>query len=80
MAKQFDWRLVEYIKSRGVKPTHVAKKIHRTRQCISEYGKKCEPTLATLEKIAAAMTELGAPTTVVDLYNWWDENKPKNEM
>lgn len=57
----------EYIKSRGLTTRVVAQKMGVTRQAIQQYGTKFEPTTKTYEKIAKAMTELGAATTVVDL-------------
>ena len=57
----------EYIKSRGLITSVVAQKMGVTRQAIQQYGTKFTPTAKTLEKIAKAMTELGAETKVVDL-------------
>lgn len=57
----------EYAKSRGLTITLIAQKIGVSRQAVSLYGIKFVPTARTLEKIAKGMTELGAPTTVVDL-------------
>ncbi len=57
----------EYAKSRGLRASLIAQKLGVTRQCIEQYGDERKPTVTTLEKIARAMTELGAETTVVDL-------------
>lgn len=58
----------EYAKSRGLSVRIIAQKIGVTRQAISRYGNdEYKPTVKTLEKVAKAMTELGAPTSVVDL-------------
>ncbi len=57
----------EYAKSRGLRAALIAQKLGVTRQCIEQYGDVRKPTVTTLEKIARAMTELGAKTTVVDL-------------
>lgn len=57
----------EYIKSRGLTIRVVAQKMGVTRQAIQQYGIKFTPTARTLEKIAKAMTALGAETKVVDL-------------
>lgn len=60
-------KVTEYIKSRGLTPKLVSQKLGITRQCLAQYGSDRIPTARTLEKTAKAMTELGAPTTVVDL-------------
>ena len=58
----------EYAKSRGLTGALIAQKLGKSRQAIARYGAdEYRPTVTTLEKIAKAMTELGAPTTVVDL-------------
>lgn len=60
-------KLNEYIKSRGLSVRIVGQKMGVTRQCMGKYGTAYTPTVKTLEKMARAMTELGAKTTVVDL-------------
>ncbi len=61
-------RLTQYIHERGLYPAHVASKMGVTRQCFEQYDRGVHsPTLKSLTKIAAAMTELGALTTVADL-------------
>lgn len=60
-------RIVDYIRSRGLIASHVAQKSGITRQSLDQYGTKYTPTARSLEKVAKAMTELGAETTVVDL-------------
>lgn len=57
----------KYIKSRGLTAKLVAQKMGVKRQAINQYGTKFTPTARTLEKLAKAMTELGAATKVVDL-------------
>lgn len=57
----------KYIKSRGLTTKLVAQKMGVTRQTIGQYGTKFTPTAKTLDKLAKAMTELGAETKVVDL-------------
>lgn len=62
-------RIAEYIRFRGLTVTLVAQKMKVSKQSISQYGREYghTPTAKSLEKVANAMTELGAPTTVVDL-------------
>ena len=57
----------EYVKARGLTIRLVSQKAGMTRQAIENYGKKFTPTVKTLQKLADAMTELGAETKVVDL-------------
>ena len=60
--------LTQYIRKRGLIPSHVAQKLGITRQAVEQYGNgKFYPTLRTIEKIAGAMTEMGSPTTVADI-------------
>ena len=61
-------KLTKYINERGLIASHVANRLGVTRQYLDQYdaGKR-SPTLKTLKRISAAMTELGAPTTVADL-------------
>ena len=59
--------LAEYVKSKGLTLALVAQEMKVSRQAISQYGKGFIPTTKTLKKMADAMTNLGAPTTVVDL-------------
>lgn len=62
-------KLSDYIHERGLITSHVAKKAGISRQQIDQYGgaKRRLLTLRTAERIATAMTELGAPTTVADI-------------
>ena len=61
-------KLTKYINERGLIAAHVAVKLGVTRQYFDQYDAwKRSPTLKTLTRIATAMTELGAPTTVADL-------------
>lgn len=57
----------EYAKSRGLTVPLIAQKLGVSRQAVAQYGNGYVPTAKVLEKTAHAMTELGAPTTVVDL-------------
>ena len=59
--------MTEYIHSRGLKASWVAQECKMTRQCVEQIGKLYNPTVRTMKRIANAMTELGAPTTVVDI-------------
>lgn len=62
-------KLSDYIHERGLITSHVAKKMGVTRQQIDQYDRAKDRlmTLRTAERIAAAMTALGAPTTVADV-------------
>ena len=61
-------KLTKYINERGLIANHVAVKLGVTRQYLDQYDAGARsPTLKTLTRIATAMTELGAPTTVADL-------------
>lgn len=59
--------ITKYITERGLTTKLVAQKAGVTRQAIQQYGTKFTPTARTLERLAKAMTELGAETKVVDL-------------
>lgn len=59
--------MYEYLKRRGLMVKTVAQHLGVSSQAISQMGIRATPTAKTLRKVAAAMTELGAPTTVVDL-------------
>lgn len=59
--------MCEYLKRRGLMVKTVAQHLGVSTQAISKLGINYTPTAKTLRKVAAAMTELGAPTTVVDL-------------
>lgn len=67
----------EYAKSRGLTVQLIAQKLGVSRQCVSQYGDERKPTVTTLEKVARAMTELGASTTVVDLVAALYKNKER---
>ncbi len=70
----------EYAKSRGLTVKIISQKLGVSRQAVSLYGKGHLPTTKVLEKIARAMTELGAPTTVVDLVAaLYEEGEKENE-
>lgn len=57
----------EYAKNRGLTVRLISQKLGVSRQAVAKYGDGHVPTAKVLEKIARGMTELGAPTTVVDL-------------
>ena len=60
--------LSDYITKKGLSVQLVAQACGTSRQNIYKIGRKCSPTYNTLKKIADAMTEMGVPTTVVELY------------
>ena len=60
-------KMSKYAKSRGLNASLIAQKLGISRQAVCQFGDIRNPTVTTLEKVAKAMTELGAPTTVVDL-------------
>ena len=61
-------KLSDYIHERGLVTSHVAKQMGKSRQQLDQYDNaKRFMTLRTAKLIAAAMTELGAPTTVADI-------------
>ena len=71
--------ITEYIESRGLTVRLVAQKRGVTRQAIERMcADGYEPTFTTLDKTARAMTELGAPTTVVELYSALHMEKKKD--
>lgn len=59
--------MTEYVRSRGLTVALVSQKLGVSRQAVAKYGDGHAPTAKVLGKIAQAMTELGAQTTVVDL-------------
>ena len=61
-------QISEFIKSKGLSVTIVAQAIGVSRQAVSKYGRKNKPTYKTLKKIADAMTNMGVPTTVVEIF------------
>lgn len=73
-------RMNEYVKSRGLTVRLLTQKMGVTRQCFSNYWKNTIPTAKTLQKVAQAMTELGAPTTVVDLVAAFYEKETKDGL
>lgn len=58
----------KYISSRGLTIRLVAQKMGVSRQALEHYGKAFQPTAKTLSRVAEAMTELGAPTTAIDVF------------
>lgn len=59
--------LEQYIRERGLTVRLVGQKCGVRRQTLYQYGKKYRPTVKTCEKIAQAMTELGAKTEPIDI-------------
>ena len=59
--------LQEFLREKGLRPAHVAQKIGVSRQAIEKYGRGHNPLVATVEKVAQAMTELGVPTKAIDI-------------
>lgn len=59
--------MTKYLRTRGLNIRLVAQELGVTRQSIAQYNGKKMPRVDTMKRIAAAMTELGAPTTVVEL-------------
>lgn len=60
--------LSDYITKKGLSVRLVAQACGMSRQNIYEYGRGFTPTYKSLKKIADAMTGMGVPTTVVELY------------
>lgn len=60
--------LSDYITKKGLSVKLVAQACGTSRQNIYDYGRGFTPTYKTLKKVADAMTEMGVPTTVVELY------------
>lgn len=60
--------LREYIIDRGLTPGIMAQTMGVSRQQISKWNQSNMPTVKTLKKLADTMTELGAPTTVLDIF------------
>lgn len=60
-------KLANYINGRGLVVAHVAQKMGVYRQQLDQYDEDRLPTLRTTVRIAAAMTALGASTTVADI-------------
>ena len=69
----------EYVKSRGLTVRLIAQKLGVSRQAVAQYGNGHVPTARVLEKIARAMTELGASTTVVNLVAVLYEKKEQED-
>lgn len=58
----------EYAKSRGLRVSLIAQQMGVQRQMLSQYdGKTRAPRVDTMKRIANAMTDLGATTTLADL-------------
>lgn len=60
--------LSDYITAKGLSVKLIAQSLGISRQTVYDYGRGDMPTYKTLKKIADAMTEMGVPTTVVELY------------
>ena len=59
--------MTEFLKEKGLRPAHIAQKIGVSRQAIEKYGRNHNPYASTMEKVAQAMTDLGVPTTAIDI-------------
>lgn len=59
--------LAEYIKNKGLTVQLVAQQMGVRNKTLYAYGRGDTPTVKTLQRLASAMTELGVPTTVVEL-------------
>ncbi len=60
--------LKEFVNSKGLRVSTVSQQMGVSRQALDNYGTgDYYPTVKTLKKIAQALTDLGAPTTVVEL-------------
>ena len=57
----------DYIRSRGLVPAVVSQKMGVSRQCIDQWGKTRNPTAKSIQRLAKAMTDLGVPTSIVDI-------------
>lgn len=64
--------LTEYIKGKGLTVPLVAQQMGVRKQWLYEFGKANTPTAKSLNKVATAMTELGVPTTPLDLVPLFD--------
>lgn len=62
-------KLTDYIHDRGLVASHVAKQMGIQRQQLDQYNGVTRKlmNLGTAQRIANAMTELGASTTVADI-------------
>ena len=61
--------IATFAKSRGLTAGMIAQKMGVAREMIYAYGKNgVMPTVRTIERIAKAMTELGVPTTPVEVF------------
>lgn len=70
--------VTEYLHAKGLTGTLVAQQAGITKQAISRYNRGFTPTAKTLIKIAKAMTELGVPTTAVELVQALYNEEEKN--
>lgn len=57
----------KYIKSRGLTAALVAQEMGISRQAVAQYNGKRMPRADKMKRMAKAMTNLGAPTTAVDI-------------
>ena len=64
--------LAEYIKAKGLTVQLVAQQMGVRDKTLYAYGRGDTPTVKTLQKLAKALTELGVPTTAVELVPLFD--------
>lgn len=61
-------KMCKYLRSRGLRVKTLAQELKVSNQAISKLGENgVSPNIKTLHSIATALTNLGFPTTVVDL-------------
>ena len=61
--------IATFAKSRGLTAGMIAQKMGVAREMVYAYGRGgIMPTVRTMERIAKAMTELGVPTTPVEVF------------
>lgn len=57
-----------WLKLHGILVQDLAKKLGVTRAAVYALGKNGKPTMRTLTRVSAAISELGTPVTAVELY------------
>lgn len=60
--------IATFARSRGLTAGMIAQKMGVSREMVYLYGKDKMPTVRTMERIAKAMTDLGVPTTPVEVF------------
>ena len=61
--------MTEYINSRGLNVRLVSQEMKVSCQAVAKYTGKIMPRADTMKRIAIAMTNLGVPTTAVDIFS-----------